>query len=351
MLFIVFNAKSLGIATNLPDWPRLIQTDGMQSDAAAASETRERKLGIAMWLNLVLVVGQIVFGIIAHSLGLIADAGHNLTDVAAVLASLVAVRLARRAATHHRSFGYHRATVLAAQANAASILVVTAWVIYEAIRRLSDTSPVNGRIVIVVALLAAAVNLTATLVLRESHDHHGHSHDHSGHDATGSDLNMRSAVLHMAGDAVASLGVALAGLVIVLTGGWYWLDPAVSIAIGLLIAWQAWKLLREAVDVLLESTPRGLDVDAMKSVITGVPGIEEVHDLHVWSLASDVRAMSAHIVLDGHPTLEEAQAVGTRAKAAISGAFSIAHATFELECESCRDDGSWCAFTGEHSHR
>jgi cobalt-zinc-cadmium efflux system protein len=341
MLFIDFRAKSLGIATNLPDSSPLIQTDGMEHDAAAVSENRERKLGIAVWLNLALVVGQIVFGIVAHSLGLIADAGHNLTDVAAALASLVAVRLARRAATHHRSFGYHRATVLAAQANAASILVVTAWVIYEAIRRLSDTSPVNGRIVIVVALVAAAVNLIAALVLRESHDHHGH-HD-GGHHDVGSDLNMRSAVLHMAGDAVASLGVALAGLVIVATGSWYWLDPAVSIAIGLLIAWQAWKLLREAVDVLLESTPRGLDVDALKAAIATFPGVEEVHDLHVWSLASNVRAMSAHIVLDGHPTLEEAQAVGTKAKAAVSGPFSIAHATFELECESCRDDGSWCS--------
>jgi cobalt-zinc-cadmium efflux system protein len=329
---------------NLPDLSPLVQTDAMQHDAAAVSETRERKLGIAVWMNLALVIGQIVFGIIAHSLGLIADAGHNLTDVAAVLASLVAVRLARRAATHHRSFGYHRATVLAAQANAASILVVTAWVIYEAIRRLSNTSPVNGRIVIIVALVAAAVNLTAALVLRESHGGHGHDHGaHDDHDDDGSgDLNMRSAVLHMAGDAIASLGVALAGLVIVLTGGWYWLDPAVSIAIGLLIAWQAWKLLREAVDVLLESTPRGLDVDALKAALAAFPGIEEVHDLHVWSLASDVRAMSAHLVLDGHPTLEEAQAVGTKAKAAVSGPFSIAHATFELECESCRDDGSWC---------
>jgi cobalt-zinc-cadmium efflux system protein len=333
---------------NLPDLSPLVQTDSMQHDAAAVSETRERKLGIAVWLNLALVIGQIVFGIIAHSLGLIADAGHNLTDVAAVLASLVAVRLARRAATHHRSFGYHRATVLAAQANAASILVVTAWVIYEAIRRLSNTSPVNGRIVIIVALVAAAVNLTAALVLRESHGGHGHHHGAHGHherrhdDEGGGDLNMRSAVLHMAGDAIASLGVALAGLVIVLTGGWYWLDPAVSIAIGLLIAWQAWKLLREAVDVLLESTPRGLDVDALKAALAAFPGIEEVHDLHVWSLASDVRAMSAHLVLDGHPTLEEAQAVGTKAKAAVSGPFSIAHATFELECESCRDDGSWC---------
>jgi cobalt-zinc-cadmium efflux system protein len=323
----------------------------MNNDAHAVSRSRERKLSGAIWLNAALVAGQVIFGVMSHSLGLIADAGHNLTDVAAVVASLIAVRLARRAATQHRSFGYHRATVLAAQANAASILVVTVIVMYEAIRRIANPSPVNGRIVIIVALAAAAINFAAALILRDGHSGHDHSagHDHhDGHDDHATepgDLNMRSAVLHMAGDAVASLGVALAGLVIVLTGGWYWLDPAVSIAIGLLIAWQAWKLLRAAVDVLLESTPAGLDTAALSAAISAVPGVEEVHDLHVWSLASDVRAMSAHLVLEGHPTLEEAQAVGTKAKATISAPFSIAHATFELECESCRDDGTWCEFT------
>lgn len=156
---------------------------------------------------------------------------------------------------------------------------------------------------------------------------------------------MRSAILHMAGDTAASLGVAGMGIVIAATGGWYWLDPAISIAIGLLIAVQAWKLLRQTLDVLLESTPDGLDTDALASAIAGVDGVEEVHDLHVWSLASDVRAMSAHLVLDGHPTLEQAQLVGYAAKTAISAPFSISHATFELECESCRDDGSWCTIT------
>ena len=212
--------------------------------AAELSVRRESRLRVAMWLNTAIVAVQVVFGFIAHSLGLIADAGHNLTDVAAVVASLVAVRLARRPANRQRSFGYHRATVLAAQANATSILVVTAVVTYEAIRRLIHPTPVDGKIVIAVALGAAACNLAAVLVLRESHA--GHSH--------GEDLNMRSAVLHMAGDTAASLGVAATGVVIAATGGWFWLDPAISIAIGALIAVQAWSLLRQTVDVLLEST-------------------------------------------------------------------------------------------------
>ena len=308
---------------------------------AAGSQKREQKLRVVMWLNIAIVAAQVVFGIVAHSLGLIADAGHNLTDVAAVLTSLIAVRLTRRAANPQRSFGYHRATVLAAQANAASILVVTALVTYEAIRRLTHPTAVDGAVVIVVALAAAAANLAAVVVLRDGHIGHGHG--------GGQDLNTRSVVLHMAGDTAASIGVALTGVVIVATGGWYWLDPAISIAIGLLIAAQAWRLLRDTIDVLLESTPDGLDTDALAVAIAAVAGVEEVHDLHVWSLASDVRAMSAHLVLEGHPTLEQAQVTGTAAKAVVSGPFSIAHATFELECETCRDDGSWCAFTPDHN--
>ena len=313
-------------------------------DLHAVADRRAARLTVAMWLNIGIVVAQVVFGLLAHSLGLIADAGHNLTDVAAVLASLVAIRWSQRPATARRSFGYHRATVIAAQGNAVSILVVTAIVTYEAIHRIANPSPVSGGIVVVVALAAAAINLTAMLVLREPHAHGDHNEhgDHSDHDHP-VDLNMRSAALHMAGDTAASLGVAAAGAVILVTGGWFWLDPAVSIVVGLLVVYQAWRLLRQTVDVLLESTPSGLDTEALTTAIGSVEGVDEVHDLHVWSLASDVRAMSAHLVLAGNPTLESAQAIGRSAKAAVSAEFSIAHATFELESASCRDDGSWCA--------
>ena len=287
---------------------------------------KEKRLRIAMWLNVAIVGVQIMFGIVAHSLGLIADAGHNLTDFAAVLASMIAIRFARQPATRHRSFGLHRATVLAAQANAASILVITALVSYEAIHRIIHPTRVNGPIVIAVALGAAAANLAAALVLRDPHDH-GHGHElkaaHGPAHAHGQaeDLNMRSAMLHMAGDAVASLGVAAAGVVITLTEGWYWLDPAVSIALGLLIARSALRLLRKTLDVLLESTPDGLDTAALSATLSAVEGVEEVHDLHVWALASDVRAMSAHIVVSGHPSLEQAQAIGYAAKASVSEKF------------------------------
>ncbi len=315
----------------------------------AVSARRERRLLLALGLNGVIVVVQVVFGFIARSLGLLADAGHNLTDVAAILASVLAMRWARRRPNRHRSFGYHRATILAAQGNAASILAITVFILYEGIRRLVSPEPVTGRIVVIVALVAATANLGGAFAIRESHAGHGHK------DGQGDDLNMRSAMLHLVGDAAASVGVAVAGAVILVTGGWFWLDPLVSMAIGVLIAVQAWKLLRSATDILLESTPEGIDIDEVSAAMRDVVGVEQVHDLHVWSLSSDVRALSAHIVLDGHPTLEEAQVVGNAVKRSLGSQFGITHATIELECESCAPEGDWCkiddARTGVHPVR
>jgi len=290
--------------------------------------SRSRRLAIALGLNLGLVAAQVVFGLIAHSLGLLADAGHNLTDAAAVALSLVAVQWARRAPTAKRSYGYHRGTILAALANAGTILAVTCLIVYEGVHRLAQPEPVRGGMVVAVALAAFAINTGAALVLREH---------------CGSDLNMRSALLHMAGDAIASVGVAIAGLVILVTGRLFWLDPLVSMAIGLLIAVEAVKLVRQAAEVLLESTPRDLDLVQLTTAIGRVEGVENVHDLHVWSLSSEVRALSAHVVLAGHPTLEEAQVVGERIKAAVATPFAIAHSTLELECEPCADgEGGPC---------
>ena len=297
--------------------------------------TRSQRLKVALVLNIVIVVGQVVAGFAAHSLGLLADAGHNLTDVAAVLLALIAVSWAARPPTANRSFGYHRATILAALANAGSILVVTVVIGYEAIRRFANPEPIDAGVVVIVALIAFAVNLAAAIVLHDGSD----------------DLNMR-ALLHMAGDAAASLGVAVAGLVILVTGGFEWLDPAVSLGIAVLIAVQAWKLVKHSVEVLLESTPRDLDPGALGRAIADVDGVDEVHDLHVWSLSSEVRALSAHVVLDGHPTLEEAQVVGERVKHTIAAPFRIAHSTLELECEGCAQDESCidAAFASPAAH-
>jgi len=301
-------------------------------------DRRARRLEMALGLNLVVVVAQVVAGVSAHSVGLIADAGHNLTDVVALGVSLVAVSWARRGATAQRSFGYHRGTILAALANATGILAVTIFIVYEAIGRLMHPEPVRGGLVVLVALGAMVINTVSVLVLRgHAHDDHAHD-DRLPADRLPADLNMRSAVLHLAGDALASLGVAMAGAVILLTDGNEWLDPLISLAIGALIAWQAFVLLRQAIDVLLESTPDDVDLEALAEAIRGVPGIDGVHDLHVWSLSTEMRALSAHLLVAGHPSLEDARRVGDQAKALIGSRFGIAHATLELECEACHDD-------------
>jgi cobalt-zinc-cadmium efflux system protein len=290
--------------------------------------TRELRLRLVLALNLALAAALVVAGVVAHSLGLFAAAGDTVTDVGAVLLSLLAVRMARRSPTAQRSFGYHRSTILAAQANAAAILVVSGVIAIEAIRRLQDPPAVHGGPVLLVAGVAAAVNGLAALVL--AGDHH--------------DLNMRAVMLDTVGDAAANTGVALAGAVILVSGGYEWLDPAVSLAIAVVIAVRAVRLLLQATDVLLESTPSGLDLGELASTITAIDGVDAVHDIHVWSLSSEIRAMSAHLVLSGHPTLEEAQVVGDRVRATIGPRFGIAHATLELECEACvQEDGEPCA--------
>jgi cobalt-zinc-cadmium efflux system protein len=320
-------------------------THGFPAEGTAATPAaarRERRLRVALALNLGIVVLQVVFGLVASSVGLLADAGHNLADVAAIVVSLVAVRLARRPPTSERSFGLHRGTILAAQLNAASVLVVCVLLAIEAVRRLAEPADVRGGLVLVVALIAAGANLLAAwAVAGGGHAGHGHGHD----------LNMRSALLHLVSDALASVGVAVAGAVILFSGGADWLDPAVSLLLAALIGWQGWRLLRETVEVLLEAAPAGLDMDELAEAMAVVEGVEAVHDLHVWTLSSDVRALSAHLVLAGHPSLEEAQVVGARVKAELgTPRFAIAHATLELECEACGEPIDWCALPDEAPH-
>jgi cobalt-zinc-cadmium efflux system protein len=287
---------------------------------------REARLRLVLGLNLAMVAGLVSAGFFAHSLGVLAAAWDTVTDVAVVALSLVAVRLVRRPPTPQRTFGYHRSTILAAQANAAGILAVSILILVEGFRRLFEPHHVEGGVVVAVAAAAVVVNGVAALILR----------------ADAQDLNMRAVLIDTVGDAAANAGVAVAGGVILLTDSHYWVDPLVSILIALVVGGRALRLMAQAADVLLESTPAGLDVAALTSAMAAVDGVDSVHDLHVWSLSSEVRALSAHLVLSGHPTLEEAQVVGERLRADIGPRFGIAHTTLELECESCIDVGDGC---------
>lgn len=287
---------------------------------------RTRRLAISVALNAGLVVVQVGFGLIAHSTGLLADAGHNLADVGALALSLVAVRFALRPPSPERSFGNHRATILAALANASLIAVVTVLIVIDSIHRLGHPEAVRAGMVVAVASFGLVVNGVAALLLRDGSD----------------DLNMRSALLHMAGDALASLAVVVAGVALIFAPSASWLDPTSALVVAMVIVYQAFRVFRSSIAVLLESTPSDVDLGELTETMAHVPGVGEVHDLHVWSLSSEMRVLSAHMVLTGHPTLEEAQVVGDTVKAAIAGAFSISHSTLELECERCNDDDDPC---------
>jgi cobalt-zinc-cadmium efflux system protein len=282
---------------------------------------RSRRLAVSLALNAGLVVALVVFGVRAHSSGLLADAGHNAVDVGALGLSLVAVRLTLRPPSAARSYGNHRATILAALANAVLIAAVTVLIVVDSVHRLAHPQPVRAGIVVVVATAALVVNGAAALVLRDRSN----------------DLNMRASLLHMTGDALASLAVVAAAAALLAFPIATWLDPASALVVAGVIAYQAAGILRASVAVLLESTPSDVDLAHLTATMGGVPSVGEVHDLHVWSLSSEMRVLSAHLVLTGHPTLEEAQAVGEQVKAAIAGPYGIAHSTLELECERCLD--------------
>jgi cobalt-zinc-cadmium efflux system protein len=287
---------------------------------------RTRRLTVSLLLNTGLVVVQVAFGLVAHSTGLLADAGHNLADVGALILSLVAVRLALRPPSAERSFGNHRATILAALANASLIAVVTVLIVIDSIHRLGHPEPVRAGVVVIVAAVGLLVNGLAALILRDGSN----------------DLNMRSALLHMVGDALASVAVMAAGVVLLFAPSATWLDPVSALVVAMIIVYQAGRVFRGSIAVLLESTPSDVDLAELTAVMAGVPGVSEVHDLHVWSLSSEMRVLSAHMVLSGHPTLEEAQVVGEHVKEAIAVPFSISHSTLELECERCNDDDDPC---------
>jgi cobalt-zinc-cadmium efflux system protein len=290
--------------------------------SGASHQARVRALQIALAANGGFFVVQLIAGIAFGSLALIADSAHMASDVVALALALLAQALSTRPASNRNTYGMLRAEVLAAQANAAALVLVSGWVVYEAVQRFSNPEPIDGLGVLVVGALGLAVNAGSAWVIGRS---------------SGGSLNLRGAFLHLASDAAGSVGVVLAGAIVLATGA-DWVDPLVSILISVLVLVAAWHLLRDATRVLLEGVPKGLDVDAVERSLRTADGVEAVHHLHVWSLGSETPALSAHVVLTGELTLHEAQARGERLKHDLADQFGIEHATLELECHTCEND-------------
>ena len=276
----------------------------------------KRRLRIALLLTSTIMLGEVVFGWLSGSLALLADAGHMLADSAGLVLALIAIHLAERPATPDRTYGYHRVEILAATLNAAVLTCVSIWILVEAWQRFRQPPPVGTDLMLAVAVVGLAANLLAARVL------------HAG--AAGS-LNLRGAYLEVVSDALASLGVLIAAIVMKTTG-WLYADPLVSVLIGLAILPRTWALLKEAVGVLLEGVPADVNLAALRDRISKVPGVADVHDLHVWALTSGMHAMSVHAVLGQDATH---QAVLDDVQRCVIHEFNIAHVTVQVESKGC----------------
>jgi cobalt-zinc-cadmium efflux system protein len=281
-------------------------------------------LGTAFALTALVLLVEVVGGFASHSLALLSDAGHVLTDIVALGLAWFAAGQAERPSDDRRTYGYHRVGILAALANAITLIAIVVWIAYEAIHRLQAPEQVTPWIMFVAASVGVAVNLFIGLRLRHQGQHN---------------VNVRAAMLHVFGDVGASAAVIVGGVVIALTG-WYLADPIISLAIALLIAWGAWGVLRETIAILMESTPRDVDVTRLLRDLGKIPGVSGVHDLHVWSIAGGMRALSAHIQVIDRP-LSACDALRVKINGLLRKDYSIGHSTLQFECRDCdRCDGS-----------
>jgi len=279
---------------------------------------------------------ELVAGIQAHSLALISDAGHNFTDALALGLAWLGFYLQAKPADESKTFGYHRAGVLSAFVNALTLVVLSAWILYESVLRLGNPQAVNETVMIAVACLGLLMNGGIMLALKRAS--HG-------------DVNIRGAFIHMLGDALGSIAI-IAGAVAIRYTGWRQVDPILSILIALLIVWTAWDIVRESLNILLEGLPRGLDLNEVTVAIRGVEGVLDVHDLHIWSLGSSAHALSCHVRIEDVPP-SASDVILRRLNGVLEEKFRIAHTTVQFEHVSCAISETGCAIPvklDDHEH-
>jgi cobalt-zinc-cadmium efflux system protein len=289
-----------------------------------AGERHKGRLAIALCVLCTFMVVEVVGGILTGSLALLSDAGHMLTDVMGLGMALAAIQLASRAGSHsHRTFGLYRLEILAALANALLLVGVAVYVLVEAIRRFSDPHEVLAGPVLVVATLGLVANLVAYFLLREG---------------ASESLNVEGAYLEVLADTLGSVGVIVGAIVLHLTG-WTWVDPLVGVAIGVWILPRTWRLGGQALRILVEAAPPGTDLGAIQADLSSVAGVVDVHDLHVWTLTSDMEAATVHLMVrtgtDGHAVLDQARSI-------LVERYGISHATLQVE----PDDHEGCTEVG-----
>ena len=295
--------------------------------------TTQRVLQISLLATLSYVAVCFTMGLRAHSLALLSEAGHNVSDAAALLLSFAAVWLGNRPANEAKTFGYQRAGVLAAFFNALALTVVSVWIAVEAIARFAHPQQVAPRPMMAVAAVGVLMNgLIALLLWRASRVPPAGD----GAAPARADVNLRSVLVHMLGDTVSTAAVIMGGLLIHLTR-LQWIDPALSLAIAALILGSSISIARETLNILLEGTPEGLELPAIRAALAGIEGVQDVHDLHVWSLGSQTHALATHIRIADIPPSESYAILG-RVKVALRDRFRILHTTIQFENEGCETE-------------
>lgn len=289
-----------------------------------ARHSETQRLKWALIISAVYFFAELIAGFMTNSLALLSDAGHMLSDVGALGLSLFAFRMAKRPATHHSTFGFHRVEILAALFNGLTLWFIVGVIFAAAYNRISAPPRVESFGMIVVAVLGLVVNLAAAAIL-----HSGHRHN----------LNMRGAFLHVVSDAIGSVGAIAAG-VVMLTTGWYLADPLISVFIGALILFSSWSLVKDSVNVLMQTVPKGIELADVRRTIESVDGVAKVHDLHVWAVTSDIYTLSAHAVVENGGDFHQ---VLNGIEDAMKERFNIEHTTIQLETES-REDKEYKAF-------
>jgi cobalt-zinc-cadmium efflux system protein len=282
------------------------------------AEAGSKRLKIALGIVLCILALEIAGGIISNSLALLGDAGHMLVDALALGLSLFAILFARRPANPQKTFGYYRVEIMAALANGTILAFVAVYIFYEAYKRFSSPVEVNTQVMLIVAVIGLCANLSAMLLLRG---------------VRGANLNIRAAFWHVMGDTISSVGVIIAAIVIYFTG-WQFADALIAVLIGCVILWGAVKLVRESVEILMEAVPGHIQVDTVIDSIKVVPGVEEVHDVHIWTITSGLHALSAHVVIEDQQVSKSTdivQAINTM----LMDKFDIGHTTLQLECDTC----------------
>lgn len=298
------------------------------------SSSTSRRLALSLVITLILVVIEMLAGVFANSLALLTDGAHNLTDVLALALTWWALWITTKPANSGNTYGYHRAGILVALVNSTTLALIALGIFYEAWKRFTAPPVVQADILIIVGAVAVVVNLVTALLVRRGSEH---------------DLNLRSAFLHLMGDVASTMGAVVAGIVIRFTG-LNWFDALVSVLIGFLILWNAWRILHESLEILMESSPADIDMDALRGDILAVAGVRGVHDLHVWSITRSLRTLSAHLVTDDVPVSE-----GAKIQVAVGGMltlrYGINHTTLQLECIDCAPVGLYCDITSNnHAH-